>query len=462
MRSTILALLLAAPASAEFSAELVSRLKSSVVNIEVSVQHGLNAESTGKRGGTGFIVDAERGIIATNRHVVGTSPALIKIVFEDGSTAEARIWYYDAWHDFAFIKLEPDPVRPALKAVALGDSFALKEQEDVLLVGNNDAQEYSVKFGKTANLWLCRDRRHSATLQTTFDRAGGSSGSPVFNSSGQVVAIHFSGTDTTSFEMRVEYLKDVLAQLNRDGKAQRGEIGVDLDTILISDARKHFKLPEDLAKELSALRADSKRVAVVEYVSPRSPAAGQLMAGDIVLKVEGRWVGDDVYLFDKLVDEKVGKKAALSVLRNGRPLVVRLPVEDAEAWKVRQFVLFAGGVVHATTPEHRLALNIESDGVFLPQAEKGSSFSDLGREGSPTKYLLLIESVNGVPTPDLDRFVEVVRGLKDGDHIYVNVSDRWRTQSNTQSRTVRLDLKYFPLRVFDWSEKKLEWQPRGG
>ena len=44
----------------------------------------------------------------------------------------------------------------------------------------------------------------------------------------------------------------------------------------------------------------------------------------------------------------------------------------------------------------------------------------------------------------------------------MNVSDRWRTQSNTQSRTVRLDLKYFPLRVFDWNDKKLEWQPRGG
>lgn len=461
MKALTLAIILALPAAAEIPAEMVHKLKSAVVNIEVSVQHGLNAETTGKRGGTGFIIDAARGIIATNRHVVGTSPALIKIVFEDGTTAEARNWYYDAWHDFAFIKLDPDPARPPLQEVRLGDSFGLKEQDDVLLIGNNDAQEYSIKFGKTANLWLCRDRRHSATLQTTFDRAGGSSGSPVFDSSGAVVAIHFSGTDTTSFEMRIEYLKDALEELNRDGKAQRGEIGVDLDTILISDARKHFKLPDDLAKELSALRLDIKRVAVVEYVSPRSPSAGQLMAGDIILKVEGRWVGDDVYLFDKIIDERVGRKAALALLRNGRPLVVRVPVEDAEAWKIRQFVLFAGGIIHATTPEHRLALNIEGDGVFLPQAEKGSSFSDLGREGAPTKYLVLIESINGVPTPDLDRFIEVVKGLKDGDHIYVNVSDRWRTQSNTQSRTVRLDLKYFPLRVFDWSEKKLEWLPRG-
>lgn len=456
----LLTLLLCAPVAAEVPVELVGQLKPGVVNIEISVQHGLNAETSGKRTGTGFIVDAERGIIATNRHVVGTSPGQIKIVFEDGSTAQARQWFYDVWHDFAFIKLEPDPERPPLKALRLGDSFALKEQEDVLLVGNNDAQEYSVKFGKTANLWLCRDRRHSATLQTTFDRAGGSSGSPVFNSTGEVVAIHFSGTDTTSFEMRIEYLKDSLAQLLATGKVRRGEVGIDLDTLLISDARKHFKMPEALAKELGALRADIKRVAVIELVAPRSPAAGQLMAGDIILKVDGRWVGDDVYLFDKLVDELVGKKVSLTVLRNGRTLVVRLPVEDAEEGKVRTFALFAGGVVQSISPEHRLALNIEGEGVLLPQAERGSSFADLGREGAPTKYLLVIESVNGVPTPDLDRFIEVAKGLKDGDQIYVNVSDRWRTQTNTTARTVRLDLKYFPLRLFDWSEKKLEWVPR--
>ena len=190
---TLLALFLALPVRAEIPASLVAELKPGVVNIEVTVQHGLNAESSGRRSGTGFIVDAARGIIATNRHVLGTSPARYKIVFEDGATAEAKAWFYDAWHDFGFLQLDADPERPALKELKLGDSFALKEQQDVLMIGNNDAQEYSVKFGKTTNLWLCKDRRHSATLQTSFDRAGGSSGSPVFNAAGEVVAIGVSG-----------------------------------------------------------------------------------------------------------------------------------------------------------------------------------------------------------------------------------------------------------------------------
>lgn len=452
--------LLAVPVFADIPASLVQKLKPTVVSLEISVQHGLNSEAPGKRSGTGFLVDARRGIIATNRHVAGTSPARIKVVFEDGRTAEARPWHYDAWHDFAFLKIEPEDLGPGLKAVRFGDSWALKEQEDVLLIGNNEAQEYSVKFGKTANLHLSKGQRHSASIQTTFDRTGGSSGSPVFNRRGEVVAIHFAGTNSTSFELRGEYLTDALEQLLKDGRVRRGDIGVDLDLMLVSDARKHFNLPAEAARKVMALRPDVKRVAYVEQTAPLSPAEEALQAGDIVLKAAGKWIGDDVYSFDRLVDARVGGEIALTVARNGKVREVRLPVRDAEADKVGSFALFAGGVIHELTSDQRLRFSLTHRGVFLNQAEKGSTLSGLGREGSHTKYLVLIQGVNGVPTPDMAAFLGAVRDLKDGDHIYMMVQDRWVTQSGTQAKAVRLDLKYFPLRVFDWSAERLDWLPR--
>ncbi|HBL16305.1 MAG: hypothetical protein A2X36_06475 [Elusimicrobia bacterium GWA2_69_24] len=468
MKTTLatIALLVSAAASAraEIPTALIQKLKPTVVNLEVSIQHGLNAEEPGVQRGTGFIVDAERGIIATNAHVVGTSPTRIKVVFEDGRTAEARRWHYDAWHDFAFVLLDKGTQPPKLEAVRLGDSFELREQQDVLMIGNNDAQEYSIKFGKTANLHLCKGERHSATIQTTFDRAGGSSGSPVFDERGEVVGIHFAGTESTSFEMRIEYLKDALEQLRKSagpgGAVRRGEIGVDLDIMLVSDARKHFRLPEALAAKISALRGDIKRVAYVESVAPLSPAEGKLQAGDVILEVDGVWIGDDVYRFDRLVDAKVGGTVKLAVVRGGKELRISLPVGDAEKDKTSSFVLFAGAVIHDLNPGLRLSYTIGSKGVFLTQGEKGSSFSGLGREGAHTKYLLTIEGIDGNSTPDLETFIRAVGNFQDGDYSYVQVQDRWRTQSVTQARPVRLDLKYFPLRVFDWSPSQLEWLPR--
>lgn len=448
------------PARAEIPSSLVNRLKPTVVNLEVSTQHGLESDTTGRRKGSGFIVDAKRGIIATNRHVVGTSPSHIKIVFEDGDTAEGSLWHYDVWHDFAFVRIKPETRKIGLKAVRLGDSFKLKEQDDVLLIGNNDGQEYSIKFGKTANLWLNRGSRHSATIQTTFDRAGGSSGSPVFNARGEVIGIHFSGTSSTSFEMRIEYLKVALRQLRKRGEVRRGDIGLELGLMLIADAEKHFHLPVKIGDRIKRLRKDLKRVAFIEHTIPRSAAHEPLMAGDIVLEAGGKEIGDDVYLFDKLVDARVGKTIVLKVVRNGKTIEVKLPVADAEKTKIRSFALFAGGVLHDVTPEQRLRLNIADDGVFLTQAEKGSSLSGLGREGSHTKYLLLIQGVNGTRTPSLESFIRTVRPLKDGEHIYVMTQDRWVTQTSTNARMLRLDLKYFPLRVFDWSDEELDWIAR--
>jgi S1-C subfamily serine protease len=140
LAAVVLAAALTRLAAAEIPSTLVNGLKPTVVNIEVSVQHGLNSEAPGKHKGTGFIVDGKRGIIATNRHVVGTSPGPIKIVFENGQTAQARRWHYDSWHDFAFIRLEPVDKTWDLPQVRFGDSRQLKEQDDVVMIGNNDVQ----------------------------------------------------------------------------------------------------------------------------------------------------------------------------------------------------------------------------------------------------------------------------------------------------------------------------------
>jgi S1-C subfamily serine protease len=118
-----------APLVAEIGEGLVVRYKPVVVNVEKSSSVALNGESPGQGKATGFIVDAKRGIIATNRHVTGTSPCRVKVVFENGQSAEARLLYYDAWHDFGFFQIDPAKLDFPLQEAVLGGSMTLKEQE---------------------------------------------------------------------------------------------------------------------------------------------------------------------------------------------------------------------------------------------------------------------------------------------------------------------------------------------
>lgn len=438
----------AVPLAAEIAEGLVARLKPVVVNIECSTVVGLNGDSQGQGKATGFIVDAKRGIIATNQHVTGSSPVQVKIVFENGQSTEARLLHYDAWHDFGFFQIDPAKLDFPLQQAVLGDSATLHEQDDVFMIGNNDAQEYSVKFGKMTNLVLDKGSRHSASLQSSFDRAGGSSGSPVFNARGEVVAIHFAGTDTTSFELRIEYLKDALAQLAGGGRVKRGDVGLVLTLKLLSDAEKHFHLPPELAKSVKALRPDLKRMIIVNGRVPRTPAHDQFLPGDLILSVNGEKIGDDLYRFDRLVDSRTGDAVEIEAVRNGRRFKARLAVRDAEAAKVNRFVQFAGGVFQEQTPDIRLHGGFETDGVFLGRADPGSPMSGV------SSYTL-IEGINGTPTPDLNAFIAVVRTLKDKDHIYLLV--RNARGADLRAVQVTLDLKFLPLKISHWSQPELDW-----
>ena len=121
------------------------------------------------------------------------APSYVKINFHDGSFTEAQILYYDPTHDFGFYQIDPAEVEFELQAVELGEWDSLSLGDELLLIGNNEKEEYSIKFGTVANLNVNKGDRHSSYIHTTFDRTGGSSGSPVWNTAGQVIAIHARG-----------------------------------------------------------------------------------------------------------------------------------------------------------------------------------------------------------------------------------------------------------------------------
>lgn len=82
-------------------------------------------------------------------------------------------------NDFSLYKFDPSQLDFEVSEVQLGSSFDLEEQTELILIGNNDGEEYSVKFGRVTNLHINRGDRHSYAFQASFDRTGGSSGSPV-------------------------------------------------------------------------------------------------------------------------------------------------------------------------------------------------------------------------------------------------------------------------------------------
>ena len=442
--------------------EQIAAFKPMVVNVETSSEVVFEMERKGTSFATGFVVDAERGIIATNRHVTGSSPSYVKINFHDGSFTEAQILYYDPTHDFAFYQIDPAEVEFELQAVELGEWDSLSLGDELLLIGNNEKEEYSIKFGTVANLNVNKGDRHSSYIHTTFDRTGGSSGSPVWNTASQVVAIHARGTDTSSFELPIDYLIDALELIRNKILIQRGEIGVDLELISIGEAIKHFNFPAELRKEIGPSKAGTPKVIQIESIIPKTTGVPILRASDIIYRINDEPIKDDLYTFDAVLNQNVGKNVNLNVYRNGENLSLDVPVEDLEAKKVRRFVRFGGAIFHDITPQLRRMLFLDADGVYLPHAVAGSSFSRVGVQERNGNSKVVILDINGKQIRSLNDFIQACKTITDGQHTYVVVRDFNLFDSSPKPKSLTVNLKFGPLQQFEWNQGVLDWDEVGG
>lgn len=169
--------------SSPWPPEVVRALKKTVVNIDLATPVALVDDKRTAATGTGFVVDAERGLVVTNRHISTVSPTVYQVRFNDGSFAPARCVYYDVAQDFAVLKVDPNETTYKLTAVELGSAESLRVGDPVLIIGNNEGYVFSAIEGVVSDLRALSDTagvRPSLDIETTFDSSSGSSGSPVW------------------------------------------------------------------------------------------------------------------------------------------------------------------------------------------------------------------------------------------------------------------------------------------
>jgi serine protease Do len=352
--------------------------------------------------GSGFIIDAA-GHVVTNNHVV-EGASRIKVTLDDGRELQARVVGRDARTDLALLKVESQQALPFLN---LGDSDRARPGDWVVAVGN----PFGLGGTVTAGIVSARGRDIGAGPYDDFlqiDAAinRGNSGGPLFSQNGDVVGVNtaiFSpsgGSVGIGFAIPANMVKQVVAQLQANGRVERGFLGAATQPVT--------------AQLAQAMKLDGATGALVANVEPDSPAAkAGLRAGDVVTAVGGKAVGSPRDLARAIGDNRPGATVDLAVRRDGAAREVRVTLaalrDGAERPGAQQEERRGqmGVALAPLTDQLRQQLK-------LPQGASGAVISEV-RPDSPAAHAGLRQGdvIVGVGAAEVKDPEEAVRAIRE-------------------------------------------------
>ncbi len=269
--------------------------------------------------GSGVIVDARRGYIITNHHVIDGADE-ITVTLRDGREFTAKKLGSDQGTDIALLQIDAEN----LTALPIGDSGKLLVGDYVIAIGNPFGLGHTVTAGIVSALGRSglNIEGYEDFIQTDASINPGNSGGPLVNIRGEIVGINSAiiapsgGNVGIGFAVPSSMMKSVMDQLIEHGEVSRGQIGITISSLNPSMAAN--------------LGLSVREGALVNSVVRDSPAekAG-VEAGDVVTAVDGSPIRDATALRNRVGLSRSGSSVTLKVLRDGRERDIRVTIAKA-------------------------------------------------------------------------------------------------------------------------------------
>ncbi|MBH9975307.1 Do family serine endopeptidase [Bartonella sp. B10834H15] len=265
--------------------------------------------------GSGFVIDAEKGLIVTNNHVIADADE-IEVNFTDGSKLKAKLLGKDAKTDLALLQV--DPKAKKLTAVSFGDSDNARIGDWVMAIGN----PFGLGGTVTVGIISARNRDISAGpyddfIQTDAAINRGNSGGPLFDMNGKVIGINTAiispsgGSIGIGFAIPSDMATSVLDQLKEFGETRRGSLAIRIQPVT-----------QEIADSLKLPKAQGALVA--GKIDDKTVDNSQLKDGDVIIRFGNHTIKDARELPRIVAESPVGKIVDVTILRNGQEKSVKV------------------------------------------------------------------------------------------------------------------------------------------
>ncbi len=424
----------------------IERISSGVVSIRVDSTRAFDTEWNSSTQATGFVVDAKRGLILTNRHVVTPGPVVAEAIFLNNEEVRLTPIYRDPVHDFGFFSYDPGElqyIEPSELPLVPGAASIGRE---IRVVGNDAGEKLSILSGTIARL----DRKapdygrgkyndfNTFYYQAASGTSGGSSGSPVVNIDGEVVALNAGAANSaaSSFFLPLNRIDRVLKLLQAGKAVTRGTLQTVFE-LKAYDELGRLGLTEETEQLVRSANPDQIGMLSVEQVIPESNAAGKLAPGDILLRINGKLVTKFVPLAS-ILDNSVGEEITIELERGGRRFSEIVVVDDLHSISPDEYLEFGDAIVHNLSYQQARHYNRPANGVYVANPGYALSRSAIPRGA-------VISEIGGEPVQNISELEAIIDGLGDRDRTTL----RYKTIDDPRNSIVRsfeMDRRWFPAR----------------
>ncbi|CAB0150530.1 Periplasmic pH-dependent serine endoprotease DegQ [Pseudidiomarina piscicola] len=342
--------------------------------------------------GSGVIIDADKGYVVTNNHVIdGASEILVTL--KDGTQFDAEVIGTDANSDIALLKIKDGE---NLTEIEIGKSSDLRVGDFVVAIGNPFGLGQTVTSGIVSALGRSGlgIEEIENFIQTDAAINSGNSGGALVTLKGKLIGINTAilgpngGNIGIGFAIPSDMMQALVQQLIEFGEVRRGVLGV-----------RGNDLTADIAE---ALNLDAKQGAFIAEVLPDSAAAeAGLQSGDVIIAVNGEKVRSFADLSARVKTMGVGKPVRLTVLRDGdkTDFEVTLSAEEAAV---------EAATLHPALEGATLAAN-EDGGVLITELLEGSMAARYGLREDDIIMAVNRQAVNSVS--ELRNVLDSARGV---------------------------------------------------
>jgi serine protease Do len=266
--------------------------------------------------GSGVIVDAAKGYVLTNNHVV-EQVSSVQITTKDGRQFAAKVMGRDPATDIAVLQVNSPT---GLKAMEFGDSDALEVGDFVIAIGNPFGLGQTVTSGLVSALSRTGlgKQGYEDFIQTDAAINPGNSGGALVNLKGGLVGINSAiispggGNVGIGFAIPINMARRVMEQIVENGRVERGRIGVSL---------------QDMHPAADGARGEGARIADIAPGSPAETAG--LRKGDIIVKADDRPIRSAAQLRNRIGLARIGEQVKLTVDRAGSSQFANVTVGPA-------------------------------------------------------------------------------------------------------------------------------------